>query len=651
MAKKDYANRPSTPWMKKVRARDGRTVENRAYDPRAARKRKQEKYDRAAARTEAMSSRGMSLDKLDENTDKILDFIHDPDNSYKSDKTRQYVDGIGAVRDNMDKELKKILRRKDVDMDDVFQKRQELKSASIDYIIAKEELDSVEDSVARRLEYKLKKMPVAEHWDGDNLGSASKFGEAEELSEEWLNLRKNGIGGSEVLEAAGLKNELYARTGKVKKMSDVENEWNLVSLANDKLSPAIEEDVENERSGAAWRGHVWEEALLAEYKGQTGMRVAQNKATWKGDEDYQLVNIDGLVLDDDGNPEGIVECKVSENKDLWANGVPPAYRAQALYQLDATGLEYADVMARVGGEYQRHRIYKGETIDGTPDGETIDDVKPRLQEKWDKIQEHRQRGTTPQIEKRKPIGESNFAMGEASDNVTALMGGRMSRSEVSKQLKEYRAREGSLDAGVRKFIGDNFDRSKMGKLAGVDGETASIVSDSFDGDRRKFSANYDDWIETGVVTIDSSGKRVDELQQFHGVDKRIADRVGTGAVDVHGISMNDIRDKPRITDSPGDVQRALLNGDVLVAHNAGFEKSHLYTNVPGIEGKRPVLDTKWLSTHFGGGVGEGKGNSLSDFCADNNVEYTGAHRAKQDAGMMMDALNNFMSRDKWWEKK
>ena len=115
--------------------------------------------------------------------------------------------------------------------------------------------------------------------------------------------------------------------------------------------------------------------------------------------------------------------------------------------------------------------------------------------------------------------------------------------------------------------------------------------------------------------------------------------------------MNDIRDKPRITDSPGDVQRALLNGDVLVAHNAGFEKSHLYTNVPGIEGKRPVLDTKWLSTHFGGGVGEGKGNSLSDFCADNNVEYAGAHRAKQDAGMMMDALNNFMSRDKWWEKK
>lgn len=644
--KKNWANRPSESHRQYVQTRDGRTVLNKAYDAKAEAafkaKQKMEKPSRSTARED------LTPDQLNANTDKILDYTRDPEVFADAEKARTYYRSVHEIRQNMDKELKAELRKKDPDMDRVFDMRQTLKSASLDEFIAKEMLDNEEDAAARRLENRLKRSPIAEAYHENHLGSASMAYDFEDGSLEWLNARKNGIGGSEVLAAAGLQDAVYKKTGKIRKMSENSDEWQLIEMANDKLADATEEDVSSERAGAAWRGHAWEEALLGEYKDITGKRVAIGKSTWKGAEDYQLVNLDGIILDDDGKPEGVIECKTSESPEKWEDGVPPSYRAQLLYQLDATGLEYGDIVARVGGKVETHRIYAGESIDGTDDGLTINDIKPKLQQKWDTLQENRANGTRPQVAKRTPIPDGTYHMTQATDNITALLGGSKSRDAVKEDLKKYQASEGSLDAGVRKYLSDNFDRGRMGRAVGVDGETSSIASNSFDGDKRKFSANYDDWIETGIVTHDGTGAKAGEFQQFHGIDDRISSRVGTGAEDVHGIKMKDVRNKPRLSQESTEVRDQLLDGDILVAHNVDFEKSHLNANVRGVEGKRPWLDTKWLAKHFSDR--NGKGNRLEDFCGDNGVPYVDAHRAKNDAGMMMTAMENFFSDTDWMHK-
>ena len=195
---------------------------------------------------------------------------------------------------------------------------------------------------------------------------------------------------------------------------------------------------------------------------------------------------------------------------------------------------------------------------------------------------------------------------------------------------------GSLDAAVRSLLHEAFDATKLGRMVGVDGETAAITSSGGD---RQFSPLFSDWIETGFAITTSNG--IEVHQKFHGVDPRIMSINGTGAQHIHGISPDDVKGLPKLTDDPEWVRSYLASADIIVAHNAKFEKKFLETVAFDITSTRPWLDTLWLTKHFMPDLTGRDRNKLEDFVTGNGVAYVNAHRAHNDAQMMMEALIRF----------
>lgn len=533
--------------------------------------------------------------------------------------------------------------------------RMALKDATLAEYMARRHYEAQEDKLAADLLEMMGTDHLSEDYSRPTLGAAREFAHVEEGSADWLNLRKEGLGGSQILAAAGYE---LGSNGKLKKLSEKERGYALADLLEDKATVATDEDVSPSGSGAAWRGHVWEPALLAQYqKDNPDIRVAVGKATWKGEKDYQVINVDGIALDGDGEPHHLLECKNSDAAHKWENGVPVDYRAQQLYYLEATGLPYADVVARVDGKTQVHRIMRGESIDGTEDGLTINDITPDIDQTWDQVVAFKQvRKKDPAVRPprpatRKPIGNTGYDTRVACDNLAGLFAGQMTRDEVKEELS---ARRGTgkvkrpLDTCVRELIAERFDRSTLPEMSGIDIETASIMDDA--DDPRAFLPRWSDVIETGIVRYDNSGNEIGRLSRLHDADPRIREANGSGAQHVHGISPEDIEGKPQLRD-PGEnalVRDEILRGGVIVAHNKTFEQNHLHYGLSDFKDRRPWLDTAWLARHFSE-PGEGKDGTLRSFCEDNGVEYVNAHRATVDADMMMRALNSFLAKDKWWE--
>lgn len=537
----------------------------------------------------------------------------------------------------------------------IYEAKKRYKDVTLDEFMARRHYEAQEDLLAADLEKMMGTDPLFQEYSGKTMGLATELAHVEEGSVDWLNLRKRGLGGSQILAAAGFE---LGSNGKLKRMSEKSRAYALADLLEDKATPAVEEDVAPSGSGAAWRGHVWEPALLAQYqKDNPDTTVAVGKATWKGTRDHEVINVDGIALDAEGNPTHLIECKNSDAAHKWENGVPFEYRAQQLYYLEATGLPFSDVIARVDGKTQVHRIMRGESIDGTENGVTISDLNDELADTWSKVTEFKKlRETDPHAkaarpEVRKPIGNTGYDTRVACDNLAGLLAGKMTRDEIKAELSERRGtgkNRRSLDECVRELIAEKFVREDLPTLSGIDIETASITSSN--DDPRSFRPRWSDVIETGVVHHNCRGEEVGRLSRLHDADPRIVEVNGTGAQDVHGIAPEDIKGKPRLNDPAENalVRDEILRGGVIVAHNKTFEQDHLHFGLPDFQGKRPWLDTAWLARHFSE-PGQGKDGSLRSFCEDNGVEYVGAHRATVDADMMMRALDAFLSRPRWWE--
>ena len=141
----------------------------------------------------------------------------------------------------------------------------------------------------------------------------------------------------------------------------------------------------NPQTGAAYRGHLWEPALLVHYAAITDKKVAVTKATWSSDISFQRVNLDGLIISPKtGKVEGILECKTALRKWLWNDGVPVGYRAQVAWYLHCFELDYADVIVRFeDGDMEIHRIEATDTIADSSDTLTIDKYVNILGQRWD----------------------------------------------------------------------------------------------------------------------------------------------------------------------------------------------------------------------------------------------------------------------------
>jgi putative phage-type endonuclease len=167
--------------------------------------------------------------------------------------------------------------------------------------------------------------------------------------EQWLNVRKGGIGSSDAAAAVGLnpyKSQLelwMEKTGQEDKLPKVD--------PNDESSPMY------------W-GTLLESIVAAHYTKRTGNRVRRVNAVLRHPyHPWMLANLDREVL---GAPDvQILECKTAgiNGARLWKDGVPEYVQLQVMHQLAVTAHQAADVAVLIGGqELQIHRIERDEAL-------------------------------------------------------------------------------------------------------------------------------------------------------------------------------------------------------------------------------------------------------------------------------------------------
>lgn len=162
--------------------------------------------------------------------------------------------------------------------------------------------------------------------------------------DEWLTVRKGGIGSSDAAAAVGLNPY----------QSQLEL-W-MIKTGRDALLPKI--DPNDELSPTYW-GTLLEPIVAAHYTKRTGNRVRKVNAVLQHpapDKAWMLANIDREVVGT-GDVQ-ILECKTAGEfgARLWKEGVPEYVQCQVQHQLAVTGKAAADVAVLICG--QELRVYR-----------------------------------------------------------------------------------------------------------------------------------------------------------------------------------------------------------------------------------------------------------------------------------------------------
>jgi len=169
--------------------------------------------------------------------------------------------------------------------------------------------------------------------------------------DEWLTVRKNGIGSSDAAAAVGLNPY----------QSPLEL-W-MIKTGRDHLLPKVDP---NDESTPLYWGSLLEPIVAAHYTRRTGNKVRKINAVLQHpdpDKAWMLANIDREVL---GAPEvQILECKTAGEfgARLWKDGVPDYVLCQVQHQLAVTGKAAADVCVLVcGQEIRVFRVERDESL-------------------------------------------------------------------------------------------------------------------------------------------------------------------------------------------------------------------------------------------------------------------------------------------------
>lgn len=161
--------------------------------------------------------------------------------------------------------------------------------------------------------------------------------------DQWLEVRKGGIGSSDAAAAVGLhpyKSQLQL--------------W-MEKTGRDGGLPVV--DPNDDQNPMYW-GTLLEPIVAAHYTKRSGHRVRRVNAVLQHPEHpWMRANLDREVV---GAPDvQILECKTAgiHGSRLWREGVPEYVQLQVMHQLAVTGKQAADVAVLIGGqELQVFRI-------------------------------------------------------------------------------------------------------------------------------------------------------------------------------------------------------------------------------------------------------------------------------------------------------
>ena len=169
--------------------------------------------------------------------------------------------------------------------------------------------------------------------------------------EEWLDVRKQGIGSSDAAAAVGLnpyKSQLALWMEKTGRDADL---------------PKPDPD---DTTAPVYWGTLLEPIVATSYTKHTGHKVRKVNAVLQHPEKpWMLANIDREVIG--ASDVQILECKTAGEfgAKLWREGVPEYVQLQVQHQLAVTGKQAADVAVLLcGQQLQIHRINRDDSLIG-----------------------------------------------------------------------------------------------------------------------------------------------------------------------------------------------------------------------------------------------------------------------------------------------
>lgn len=169
--------------------------------------------------------------------------------------------------------------------------------------------------------------------------------------DEWLRVRKQGIGSSDAAAAVG--------------MNPYQSQLELWMVKTGRDAGLPKPDSDDPRSPVYW-GHILEPIVADQYSQQTGRKVRRVNAVLQHPDPgkhWMLANLDYSVVADE--EVQILECKTAGEfgSRLWKEGVPDYIQCQVQHQLAVTGKQAADVCVLLcGQELKIYRVERNEEL-------------------------------------------------------------------------------------------------------------------------------------------------------------------------------------------------------------------------------------------------------------------------------------------------
>lgn len=412
-------------------------------------------------------------------------------------------------------------------------------------------------------------------------------------SAEWLRARQPTVGGSDV--------------GAIVRIDPEYGGSNYSGVRAGKLD---RDPQTQEHTGAAARGDVWEPALVS----ALGVALKElgipgelfiNKTTYTNGVEH--ANLDGFLVNDEGDGAQVVaiaECKTSSFPAEWTEtSIPSGYVLQTQHYMEFFGLYTAYLVVNIDDSFIS--VYEISLYDEIPASEWA--AKAII--KWEQ-------------------GLSAFQVNAEFKNGIPSYAASLRHSQVKEIVAEL----------VRKW---NSERAQPVQPTArrVFGRLSTWVDKWFLGLERGFvfldletsgmSPKSGHIIEIGAIRDDGA-----IFNELYGVHDTHVEWNGTGMVEVHQITVEDIAGKPVFIDDDAAIEalREFVGNRVIVAHNAMFEKRWLSEIFPDFD----YADTMHL---FSAVVESAPNNKMSSLVAWAGLDYVNAHRAFADAKMMKDAYD------------
>lgn len=232
-----------------------------------------------------------------------------------------------------------------------------------------------------------------------------------------------------------------------------------------------------------------------------------------------------------------------------------------------------------------------------------------------------------------PKIKTEASRGNAAQSISALTG--IPEEEVFSQVREKMLDGLDETEAFRAVFAETGVRTDK-PITVIDLETASNPKSSVVDTG---SLSY--IIEVGIHKYYPDG-REEVFSELYDVPQTFKSLHGTGVQDVHHITPEMVAGKTIFVEDEDAQKRVLelLDGSVMVAHNASYENGQLSHNLYGFnrlvhEGRIEILDTEKICRFF---CPETENNRNKSFVNNVGIPYEGAHRALADAEMTARAL-------------